>query len=329
VVAETRLTERAARERLRRKIGELAVERLGVPADDIVLAGARAVLKTSSGKIRRSACRELYERGMLGAGQRPVALQLARLAAAGAAGGLRRLARRGGEALYGLYVWLLFALLATGGAAVLSLIPGSRVRERWTRFAARTLILLSGLEVRVEGAVPAGPAVFVANHASYADSLILAALLPPGTHFAAKREFASVPVFGWLLARFGTRFVERFAAREAIEDARELAAAARGGESLVIYPEGTFKREPGLRPFHMGAFAAAAQSGRPVVPVALRGTRSVLRDGSWLPRRAPVEVAIGAPLAPRGPDWGDALALRDQARRAILEQCGEPDRGAL
>jgi 1-acyl-sn-glycerol-3-phosphate acyltransferase len=173
--------------------------------------------------------------------------------------------------------------------------------------------------------MPSQPSVSVANHASYVDSLILTALLPAGAHFAAKHEFASVPVLGWLLARLGTRFVERFAAREAIEGARELAAAAGAGESLVVYPEGTFTREPGLRSFHMGAFVAAAQSGRPVVPVALRGTRSVLRAGSWLPRRAPVEVFIGRPIPPRGAGWSDALALRDAARAAILARCGETD----
>jgi 1-acyl-sn-glycerol-3-phosphate acyltransferase len=75
----------------------------------------------------------------------------------------------------------------------------------------------------------------------------------------------------------------------------------------------------------MGAFVAAAQSGRPVVPVALRGTRSVLRAGSWLPRRAPVEVFIGRPIPPRGAGWSDALALRDAARAAILARCGETD----
>jgi len=328
VVAETRLAERAARERLRQRIAELALERLGVPADDIVLADARVVLKTSSGKIRRSACRELYERGVLGGAQRPVALQLARLALSAALGGLTRLARRASESAYAAYLWMLFALFAVGGAAVLCVIPKPGMRERWARFVARALMSFSMLEIRVRGTAPSQPGVFVSNHASYVDSLILTAVLPPGAHFAAKREFASVPVLGGLLARFGTRFVERFDARAAIEGARELAAAARAGESLVIYPEGTFTREPGLRPFHMGAFAAAAQSGRPVVPVALRGTRSVLRDGSWLPRRAPVEVSIEAPLAPRGPEWSDALALRDAARRAILARCGEPDRGA-
>ena len=318
VVAETRLSEAAAREALRRRIAQVALERLGVPADDIVLTGARAVLKTSSGKIRRAACRELYERGVLGAAQRPVALQLARLALSGTCGGLRRLARRVAEALYGIYLWLLFALLALGGAAVLCLLPKPATRERWARFVARMLVRLSGLEVRVHGAAMPEPAVFVANHASYVDSLILTALLPPGAHFAAKRELASIPVAGWLLGRFGTRFVERFDAREAVEGARALADAARAGESLAIFAEGTFTREAGLRGFHMGAFVAAAQSGRPVVPVTLLGTRSLLRDGAWLPRRHPVQVFIDPPLRPAGSSWSDALALRDATRRAML-----------
>jgi hypothetical protein len=62
-----------------------------------------------------------------------------------------------------------------------------------------------------------------------------------------------------------------------------------------------------------------------VLPVALRGTRSVLRSGSWLPRRHPVEVFIGAPLWPKGEGWNDALRLRDEARKSILEHCGEPE----
>jgi acyl carrier protein len=318
VVAETRVVEAAARERLRRRIAELALERLGVPADDIVLAGARVVLKTSSGKIRRSACRELYERRVLGAGQRPIALQLARLGLSGAAGGLRRLARRSLETAYGVYLWLLFSLAALLGGAALCFMPGPRRRARWVRLVARLLLRLSDVELRVHGDPPSQPAIFVANHASYVDSLILSALLPPGAHFAAKLELARVPLFGWLLGRIGTRFVERFDAREAVEGARGLSEAARAGESLVVYPEGTFTREPGLRAFHMGAFVAAAQSGRPVVPVTLVGTRSVLRAGTWLPRRHGVEVFIDAPLAPAGSGWSDALALRDASRGVML-----------
>jgi 1-acyl-sn-glycerol-3-phosphate acyltransferase len=65
-----------------------------------------------------------------------------------------------------------------------------------------------------------------------------------------------------------------------VEDTHELEARARRGESLLFFPEGTFRRMPGLRDFRMGAFIAAAQAGVPVVPVAIHGTRSMLRAGS-------------------------------------------------
>ncbi len=327
VVAETREAGERERRELRRRIGALAEAQLGVPADDIALVGERVVLKTSSGKIRRAACRELYERGLLGAAQRPVTLQLLRLALSGALASARALLRLAGIALYGVYAWLLFALLAAPGAAVLLVIPARHAR-RWSRIVARALVALSALPLRVRGLehlAGALPAVVVTNHASYADAIILTAVLPDELRFAAKAEFARHPVAGPLMRRLGVRFVERFATLQAIEDAHEISRAVVGGESPVLFPEGTFTRAPGLRAFHLGAFAAAAESRRPVVPIALRGTRSVLRDGSWLPRRHAVEVVIHAPLEPRGSGWNEVLRLRDEARRAILAECGEPD----
>jgi 1-acyl-sn-glycerol-3-phosphate acyltransferase len=78
-------------------------------------------------------------------------------------------------------------------------------------------------------------------------------------------------------------------------------------------------------PFRTGAFQAAAQSGIPVVPVALRGMRSVLRDGTWYLRKSAVSVVIGAPITPKGSDWSAAVELRDLVREEILKHCGEPD----
>jgi 1-acyl-sn-glycerol-3-phosphate acyltransferase len=78
-------------------------------------------------------------------------------------------------------------------------------------------------------------------------------------------------------------------------------------------------------PFRTGAFQVAAQAGIPVVPVALRGVRSVLRDGTWYPRRAPIAVTFGAPIHPEGKDWNATVALRDRVRVEILKYCGEPD----
>jgi 1-acyl-sn-glycerol-3-phosphate acyltransferase len=83
----------------------------------------------------------------------------------------------------------------------------------------------------------------------------------------------------------------------------------------------------------MGAFHAAAAAGVPVIPIAIRGSRSLLRAGSWFPRRGPVTVTLGAPLHPQqlmaaGDDrWRLAVRLRDAARARILAHCGEPDLG--
>ncbi len=331
VVAETRETGERERRELRRRIATLAETQLGVPADDIALVGERVVLKTSSGKIRRAACRELYERGLLGAPQRPVTLQLVRLALAGTLTSTRAFGRLLAVVLYGVYAWLVFALLAAAGTAVLLALPVRHAR-RWSRAVARAFVSLSAMPLRVEGLqnlAGALPAVVVTNHASYADAVILTAVLPQELRFAAKAEFAGHPVVGPLMRRIGVRFVERFATLQAIEDAHAIARAVAAGESPVLFPEGTFTRAPGLRPFHLGAFAAAAESGRPVVPVSLRGTRSVLRDGSWLPRRRAVQVVIHAPLVPRDTGWTEVLRLRDEARRAILADCGEPDAAAV
>ena len=64
-----------------------------------------------------------------------------------------------------------------------------------------------------------------------------------------------------------------------------------------------------------------------VVPVAIRGTRSALRDGQWLFHRSRISVTVAAPIAPDGTDWGAALRLRDAARAEILRLVGEPDLG--
>ena len=165
----------------------------------------------------------------------------------------------------------------------------------------------------------------VANHASYADSILLTAALPPRFGYAAKRELAGAALLGSLLRRLGAVFVERADAAGGVEDTAVLEAHARAGEPLVVFPEGTFRRAPGLLPFKLGAFVVAAHTSTPVIPVALVGTRSLLRLGQWLPRRSEIVIMVGAPIVPSEHDWAAALALRDAARRAILARVSEPD----
>ncbi|HWS14368.1 MAG TPA: hypothetical protein VN279_16315, partial [Rhodocyclaceae bacterium] len=69
-------------------------------------------------------------------------------------------------------------------------------------------------------------------------------------------------------------------------------------------------------------------AGVAVAPVAIRGTRAMLREGDWLPRRGTIAVTIGSPVFPGvsgGDAFAQAVALRDAARAQILAHCGEPD----
>ena len=327
VLAETRATGATEREHLRDAITTTAMELVGTPPDDVVLAPPHSVLKTSSGKVRRAASRELYERGAIGAPAPAPWRQYLRLLRAGLLPQLRRTRRALGAILYAVYAWTLFWLLAPPVWIAVALLP----RPSWAlgliRFAARGLIRLSATPLRAEGLanLPPGPCVIVANHASYLDGILLTAILPGRFSFVAKREFTVSFIARVFLQHIGAEFVERFDLARGVEDARLLARAARAGRRLLFFPEGTFTRSPGLLRFHMGAFVAAAEAAVPVVPVAIRGTRSILRDGQWLPRRGTIHVTIAPALPPGGRDWPAAIALRDAARAEILRHCGEPD----
>src|SRR6185369_14521632 len=108
-----------------------------------------------------------------------------------------------------------------------------------------------------------------------------------------------------------------------------MVSAASSGRSLLFFPEGGFSRIPGVMPFHMGAFVSASEAGVPVVPVTIRGTRSILRADSWFPRRGAISVVVGETINPEAGDrWIEAVRLRDETRRRILHHCGEPDLAA-
>jgi 1-acyl-sn-glycerol-3-phosphate acyltransferase len=331
VLAETRETEARARDALREEIARTTVDLLGEPPDEVVLAPPRTVLKTSSGKIRRTASRELYEAGLIGARPRSVWWQMARLTASSAASRARRWAASADEALWGARAWTVFWVLAPLTWLVTAALP----RRAWAwavaRAAARSFFLLSGTRFSVRGAEHmrrAGPCIVVANHGSYLDGPALLAALPMPFSFVAKRELQDWFITRVYLRRLGAEFVERAAAAASIEDVRRMTEAVVGGKSLIFFPEGTFRRTPGLLPFHLGAFLVAVQSGAPLLPVTIRGTRAMLPDESYFPRRSELVVTIGAPLAPPaagGDPLAAAVALRDAARAEILRGCGEPD----
>lgn len=123
----------------------------------------------------------------------------------------------------------------------------------------------------------------------------------------------------------GTIFVSRTDPTASVEDTAETLQAARRGDLLAAFPEGTLTRMPGLLDFRLGAFLVAAQSSIPVIPVTIVGTRSTLRGGQWFPRYGSISVHIDKGMPAEGDDFDAAIGLRDAVRVKILERCHEPD----
>jgi 1-acyl-sn-glycerol-3-phosphate acyltransferase len=228
--------------------------------------------------------------------------------------------------LFAAYWWLVVGLLAPPTWFLLVTLPTPAVRSRCLRAAAHAVFRLTATRLVIErlGALP-DAAVIVCNHASYIDALALAAALPGELVFVAKRELIRQPIARLALQALGTLFVERGEAEQGVEDTRHAAEAARSGKRLVVFPEGTLTRAPGLMPFRLGAFAVAAAAGLPVIPVAISGTRSILRGGQWFPRRGSIQVTIAEAIPAPGSGFAETVRLRDMARAQILELCGEPD----
>ncbi len=331
VLAETRETDPAVRAELQARAQEVAGDTAGTPPDEIVLAPPRTVPKTSSGKIRRSAAKELYESGRIGAPQRALWRQILRLSLAGIGPQLVRRSRLLRETFYAAWWWTIVALSFTLAWFAVMILPGLVWRWRAIRATARAALTAIGVPVAVAGLdrVPRGNAMLVFNHSSYMDALVLSAVLPGEPLYVVKRELGGEIFAGPFLRRLGALFVERYDVSGSLADTEAVIVAARQGRNIVYFPEGTFTRRPGLSGFYLGAFKVAAEAGLPIVPGIIRGTRSMLRGEQWFPRWTPLSIQIEVAVKPSGTDFASLLHLRDSVRRVILAYCDEPDLGEL
>ncbi|HEY7653466.1 MAG TPA: AMP-binding protein [Methylomirabilota bacterium] len=327
VVAETRTPGLVERERLRAAVMDGVVAALGVPADVVVIADPHAVLKTSSGKVRRSATRAAYLQGAMGRPGRSVAVQWARLVLGAFGARVRRAARRLPALIRGAYLGALLLLTVPPLWLLVLLAPTGPAADRAVRLWCRLILAMSGCSLRLEGEehlATRGPVILAANHASYLDVVILLAALPVPFRFVAKRELAGAPLVGRVIRKVGHLTVERGQASRSVADAERVTRALRDGLSVLVFPEGTFVRAPGILPFRLGGFKSAVETGSPVLAVTIRGAREILPADSWLPEPGPITVAVSAPITPERDGWPAMVRLRDGTRTEIIRRSGEP-----
>jgi 1-acyl-sn-glycerol-3-phosphate acyltransferase len=178
--------------------------------------------------------------------------------------------------------------------------------------------------VGLEHITKSSPAIYVANHASYVDSVIILSIVPAGTRFVGKKELFSVPILRTFMRQLHYFELDRMDLTKGMEDTQHIESTLIDGHSIIIFPEGTFSYSSGLRPFRLGAFKMAAETHISVCPIALRGTRNILRAEDKLMCPGAITVTVCEPIQPKGAEWQDVTRLRNEARNQIAKYCGEP-----
>ncbi len=197
-------------------------------------------------------------------------------------------------------------------------------RGRWQHGCARVwsrLILWTGrirVDVKgVENLDPKQTVIFCSNHPSAMDIPILFVSLTVQFRFLAKRSLFHLPFLGWHLRRSGHIPVDRGSPRKAARGFEQAAKRIREGRSVVMFPEGSRSRVPGMLPFKNGSFYLAILAGAPIVPITLNGSREVLKPDSLHVRAGRVEVIIHKPVSTEGLQAGDVARLSEKVREAI------------
>lgn len=164
---------------------------------------------------------------------------------------------------------------------------------------------------------PRRPYVVVSNHESFVDILLISHL-PWEMKWLSKAELFKIPVMGWMMSLVGDVPVKRGVGPSAAEAMQRCREALERRVSVMIFPEGTRSATGQMLPFKDGAFRLAIESGVPVLPLVVFGTRGALPKHGWRFGRAVAEVRVLEPVETEGLSIADVPKLKERVREAIV-----------
>jgi 1-acyl-sn-glycerol-3-phosphate acyltransferase len=184
----------------------------------------------------------------------------------------------------------------------------------WSHLILRT----TGVRVRARGLErldPHASYVVASNHQSIYDIPVLFDTLPLQLRFVAKASLGHVPFMGWHLRRTGHLLVQRENPGAGILERMKRLVGDQ--VSLIVFPEGTRSRDGRVARFKGGPFRIAVDSGLPIVPVSVSGTRHVMLKGRLMTCPGDVELTVHAPVPTAGLAGADVRQLADRVRAVV------------
>ena len=222
---------------------------------------------------------------------------------------------------------ILYVLPATAVFAIIAIIvsffthsgnPVHIVARIWSR----SILFISGIDVSVQGLSNIDPSqsyIYMSNHRSNFDIPVLLGCLPVQFRWLAKAELFKIPIFGRAMTGAGYVKIDRSNRESAFKSIDRVAAKMKDGVSVMIFPEGTRSEDGNVKPFKKGGFVMAVDSGVPIVPVVMRGTRSIMAKGSWRIFPGSVSLSIEKPIITTGYTRDTKDDLIKNVRNVICE----------
>jgi 1-acyl-sn-glycerol-3-phosphate acyltransferase len=197
-----------------------------------------------------------------------------------------------------------------------------RAADPLLRLWCNNLLRAAGVREEVHGLehLPAGNAVYVCNHQSNFDPVFIYARLGKHLRFLAKAELFKIPFFGAALRATGMIPVDRSGGERDKEAVAKAVEVVQSRSSVVFFAEGTREPNGQLRPFKKGAAVLALQAQVPLVPLAVAGTKDVLRKQSMFVHGGrPTVLMVGEPISTVGMALEERDALTERAHARVAE----------
>jgi 1-acyl-sn-glycerol-3-phosphate acyltransferase len=222
-------------------------------------------------------------------------------------------------------IWVVFATLVLG---ILVIVLSFFVRSgnplhKIARFWGKSILVVSRVKVSVKGLSnidPSSSYIYMPNHQSNFDIPVLLGHLTVQFRWLAKMELFKIPIFGRAMRKAGYISIDRYNRESAFESLKVAADKIKSGVSVLIFPEGTRSRDGNIRPFKKGGFVMAIDSGVPIVPVVITGTRAIMPRGKFRVYPGHVSMVIHKPIGTSIYTRETKEALMESVRRVICEK---------
>ena len=217
-------------------------------------------------------------------------------------------------------------VISTTVSALMALIGG--IFNHYSKYAtavfrtwARSLVWAAGIKLEVTGLENVEPDesyILIANHQSHMDIPVLTWGLPIPQRIIAKKELFKIPFLGWGMKAVGMLSIDRSNRKQSFETLKEAEEIIKTYRlSILAFPEGTRSDDGNIHPFKKGPFVLAINTGLPLLPVSVSGTRKIVPKGKISLRAGRVKVHIHPPVATKNLNLGDRNKLVEKVQSII------------